>query len=166
MRKERRVAELDNFNEHEGECSCGCGKRVAGTLMLRLQSFVNILEAEEGSRVGCIITSGARCDKTQRAAYEIIWKRQGLTNLEIECMATPESYHLGSRRIDTGVKDDAYAVDVKFFVIRENSKVYLRRAYVAKKAIDSKLFGGVGYKSYEGDGSPFIHLDLGPVRSW
>ena len=36
---------------------------------------------------------------------------------------------------------------------------------VAQMAIDSRLFGGVGWKIY-GPAKRFVHLDIGPVRTF
>lgn len=145
----RRKVELPNFSEHEGECSCGCGKKVSDNLMLRLQMLVFRMSVAFNAKVTCVITGGARCLKKQAEVYK------GKDPI-------PTSYHTGKNRDGEG---DSEAVDVKFFC--HSSKygaVPVRREAAALAAKQSNLFGGVIHKRYEGDDSEFIHLDMGPVR--
>lgn len=145
----RRKVELPNFSEHEGTCSCGCGKRVSDDLMLRLQMLVFRMSVAFNAKVTCVITGGARCLKKQADVYK------GKDPV-------PTSYHTGIKRDGEG---DSAAVDVKFFC---NTSKYgvapVRREVAALAAKQSNLFGGVIHKLYDGDNSEFIHLDMGPVR--
>lgn len=154
--KPRRVVALPNFSPTEGQCNCGCGKITSDVLMLRLQCFIFVLEAQLKSKVKCHITGPARCKAKQIQVY--VDKGYAVENV-------PGSYHLGSNR---GVGDDGNpgeAVDVCMFQINDSGKsVPIPRAVVAYAAKKSGLFGGVIHKIYEGDGFEFVHLDMGPVR--
>jgi uncharacterized protein YcbK (DUF882 family) len=55
------------------------------------------------------------------------------------------------------------AVDIVVEVFMEREWARVSKQHLAELAIESKLFGGVGWKIY-GPTSSFVHLDLGPVR--
>lgn len=150
IKKVRRFVELSNFSSTEGECSCGCHKRIADELMIRNQAFVYILSAKFGCLIRCRITGGARCLKKQKAVYD----GKGIT-------PTPTSYHTGKNRDGVG---DSYAYDAEYDKYENNQWVTIPREVVAYVAKESKLFGGVIHKLYVGDSSDFVHFDLGPVR--
>ena len=138
---------LKNFHRTEADCRCGCGKKTAPELLLRLQAFLFIVEREYGVPVRCIISGSARCDKR---------------NAEVYGGKDVPSYHRGmSRGKARGEVGAAVDVVVEVFLEREWARV--SKQHLAELAIESKLFGGVGWKIY-GPTSSFVHLDLGPVR--
>ena len=147
--KPRFMVQLRNFSEFEADCSCGCGFSPDPELMLRLQSFIYYLERIYGCSVRCIISGGARCARHNKVVYG------GL--------AQP-SYHCGPNR---GSKKDEYgwAVDAIFQIAPRGDWARIDKHAAAQHAIESKLFGGVGWKVY-GPSSQFVHLDLGPVRTF
>ena len=146
---ERLKVELRNFNIEEGKCSCGCGKITAPELMLRLQAFIFYLESIYICPIRCLITGGARCNKHQ---------------LDVYGGKKVESYHCGPRR--GKVPDpEGWATDVIVEIKPRDSWVRIAKHQLAEHAINSKLFGGVGWQIY-GPASGFLHLDMGPVRTF
>lgn len=143
---------LPNFSVDEAKCSCGCGKDADDRLMLRLQVFIFTLIEIWGCPVRCLITGPARCEENQRRIYG--------TN---EGEPTPESYHLGPSRVDDG--RPGVALDVVIQKLIGGAWLSVQKEHVANLASKSKLFGGIGWKSY-GPEKSFVHLDLGPKREW
>jgi len=146
----RATVSLKNFHSTEADCKCGCGKRTAPELMLRLQAFIFILERIYGSPVRCIISGPARCAR---------W------NAEVYGGKDTPSYHMGMSRGKAKGKEDGAAVDVVVELHLQNAWARISKSELAKLAIESKLFGGVGWKIY-GPAQSFVHLDLGPVRTF
>lgn len=147
--KPRLMVPLKNFHSEEADCSCGCGKITAPELMIRLQAFVFYLERIYSCTVRCHITGGARCVKRNTDEYG--------------GKATP-SYHMGRSR--GKVKDEpGEAVDAVFEICPHGDWARISKDQLAEHAIESKLFGGVGWKIY-GPATRFVHLDLGPVRTF
>lgn len=141
---------LKNFHTTEADCKCGCGKRTAPELMLRLQAFIFIVERIYDTTARCIISGPARCSKR---------------NAEVYGGKDVPSYHRGISRGKAKGKEDGAAVDVIIEVYLQNAWARISKSEVAKLAIESKLFGGVGWKIY-GPAQSFVHLDLGPVRTF
>lgn len=154
--KPRRLVALPNFSPDEGKCNCGCGKITSDIMMLRLQCFIFLLEAQMKCKIRCVITGPARCKAKQIQVY---------TDKGFAVEDVPGSYHLGPNR---GVGDDGKpgeATDVCMYQINaEGESIAIPRAVVASAAKKSGLFGGVIHKIYDGDNSEFVHLDMGPVR--
>lgn len=147
--KERAMVPLKNFHSEEANCSCGCGKHTSPDLMVRIQAFIFYLEAIYGCTVRCIITGGARCPKHNAVIY-------GGKKVP--------SYHMGAHRGE--VKDEpGEALDVVMEICPRGDWARIGKDQLAEHAINSKLFGGVGWKIY-GPASRFVHLDLGPVRTF
>lgn len=146
---DRFTVQLKNFSEFEADCSCGCGLGPDPELMLRLQAFLLIIERIYNCQVRCHITGPVRCIKHNTAEYG--------------GKETP-SYHCG---LSKGKKKDPYgaAVDVRIELFLRGEWVALTKDTVAQMAIDSRLFGGVGWKIY-GPAKRFVHLDIGPVRTF
>lgn len=148
--KERLTVTLKNFSTHEADCQCGCGKITSPELMLRLQAFLYILERIYVCPLRCLITGGARCNAHQKDIY-------GGKKVE--------SYHCGIHR-GRQVDPEGLAVDV---VVEINpigdGWARVSKHTLAKLAVESKLFGGVGWQVY-GPATQFVHLDLGPVRTF
>ena len=150
MKKPRLKAETENFHETELDCKCGCGKKTHPKMALLLQAFVYILEAIFKTSVRCIVHSGARCYKHHKKYSK-----------------DETSFHLGVNRLDEG---PGAAIDCHFEMLRINDGgsigwTVIDKNVIAELAIDSKLFGGVGWKSYPKDWV-MVHFDLGPVRTW
>lgn len=143
------MVHLKNFHETEADCRCGCGKKTNPELMLRLQAFLLILEREFNTSTRCVISGPARCDRR---------------NAEVYGGKEVESYHRGLHRGKVKGEEGA-AVDVVVEVFIQNTWVRISKARLAELAIESKLFGGVGWKIY-GPTQSFVHLDLGPVRTF
>jgi len=142
---------LRNFRQGEGDCKCGCGKKLAPELLLRLQAFIYFLEAELGLPTRCNINSGARCIPHNTATYKGI--------------PTP-SFHVGKSR---GLSEIAYefgaAADIHVEVCLHDKWITVDKSKLAAFAIATRLFGGVGWKIY-GDSQNFVHVDLGAVRTF
>lgn len=150
MRPNRQIVPLRNFNPNEFICNCGkCNKSIDPELMVRLQAFIYVLEREFDCPVKCIISGPARCEDQNRLVYGGRFQ---------------PSYHMGMSR---GSKVDTHgaAVDVTMSAYIRDSWTQIAKDRVAKLAIESKLFGGVGWKIY-GPESKFVHFDLGPVRTF
>jgi uncharacterized protein YcbK (DUF882 family) len=147
--KPRLMVPLKNFHSEEADCSCGCGKITTPALMIRLQAFIYLLERIYDCQVRCHITGGARCVKHNTELYE--------------GKVTP-SYHLGMAR---GKLKDEYgaAVDIVMEICPRSDWARISKDKLAEHAIESGLFGGVGWKIY-GPATRFVHLDLGPVRTF
>lgn len=157
MRPDRMIVPLRNFNHREPVCKCGeCGKGTDPELMVRVQAFIYILEAIYDAGVRCFITGPARCIPHHINVY----RAMGVNDFR-------ESYHMGENRGRNRPTDDpeGKAVDCVFEFYRNSTWNTIDKAIIAKHAIDSKLFGGVGWKIY-GPNSRFTHLDLGPVREF
>jgi uncharacterized protein YcbK (DUF882 family) len=76
------------------------------------------------------------------------------------------SYHRGMSRGKGKVRNElGVAVDVVIEVFLEREWARVGKTRLAELAIESKLFGGVGWKIY-GPNHSFVHLDLGPVRTF
>jgi hypothetical protein len=146
----RATVPLRNFHTTEADCKCGCGKRTAPELMLRLQAFLYILERIYDVPLRCHITGPARCNKR---------------NAELYGGKDVPSYHRGMSRGNAKNKEDGAAVDVIVELQLQKAWARISKSELAKLAIESKLFGGVGWKIY-GPAQSFIHLDLGPVRTF
>ena len=123
--------------------------------MVRLQAFIYIIEREFKAPVRCWVDGPARCIPQNINVY----KDLGVTGYR-------ESYHVGMSR-GRGGKEDQYgaAVDVRIEIFTGKAWVRIAKERIAKLAIESKLFGGVGWK-ISGPASVFTHLDLGPVREF
>jgi uncharacterized protein YcbK (DUF882 family) len=145
----RKMVPLKNFHETEDFCRDGCGKQTHPELMLRLQAFLFIIERIYNAPVRCHLTGPARCDKR---------------NAEVYGGKEVESYHRGMSRGKIKGEPGA-AVDVIVEVYLQNSWARISKAKLAELAIESKLFGGVGWRIY-GPAASFLHLDLGPVRTF
>lgn len=145
----RALVRLRNFSEFEADCKCGCGLPTSPELLLRIQAFIYILERHYDCPVRCIITGGARCIKHNTAEYKGV--------------PTP-SYHCG---ISKGAKKDweGAAVDMVMEIQPRKDWARITKAELAKQAIDSKLFGGIGWKKYGSD-CRFLHVDLGSERTF
>lgn len=152
MRANRLHVPLRNFHETEANCQCGCGKPTDPELMVRVQAFIYYLERTLQQPVRCLITGPARCDAQNRRVYE---------------GNNPDTYHKGIERIDQGSAFPGAAVDVVMQVLPPGSGVWksIPKEDVAGYAQESKLFGGVGWRVYGGLFN-FVHLDLGPVRTF
>lgn len=150
MRPNRQIVPLRNFNPDEFICKCGrCGKSTDPELMVRLQAFIYFLEREFQGDARCIITGPARCEEHNRTIYG---------------GRLQPSYHMGMNRGNTPDTHGA-AVDVVVDVYLRDSWTRIAKTRLAELAVESKLFGGVGWKIY-GPQSQFVHLDLGPVRTF
>lgn len=132
--KARRTIETENFSEREGECKCGCGMQLGDKIVLLLQAFVHVVERNVDAEVECIINSGARCPKHNKA----------------EGGAT-DSRHLHGD-----------AVDVIFRRRNGGVTVQIPNTVIAKLAISSGLFGGVGSIQYQRESRNLVHLDARP----
>ena len=156
MRPNRQIVPLRNFNPDEFLCKCGrCNKSTDPELMVRLQAFIYIVEREFKAPVRCWIDGPARCIPHNINVY----KRLGVTEYR-------ESYHVGMSRGRGGIEDQCgAAVDVRIEIHTGKDWVRIAKERIAELAIESKLFGGVGWKIY-GPASVFTHLDLGPVREF
>jgi hypothetical protein len=117
--------------------------------MHRHQALLLSLEDFYGCPVRCLITGGARCNKHQ---------------LEVYSGKKVESYHCGPRR-GKQVDPEGWAVDVVVEINPRGDWVRISKDRLAQHAIESKLFGGVGWKIY-GPATQFVHLDLGPQRTF
>lgn len=148
-KKPRLIVGMENFHSTELDCSCGCGKKTHPKLGLLLQAFIYILEAIYGTSVKCIVHSGARCKA----------KHSSISDDET-------SFHMGLTRLDEG---PGAAVDCHFEMLIAGKGlpkwVVIPKNEVAKHAITSKLFGGVGWKIYPKIWR-MVHLDMGNVRIW
>lgn len=147
--KPRLIVPLKNFSEEEANCRCGCGFSPEPELMLRLQAFIFYLERVYNAPVRCFITGPVRCLKQNKEVYG------GLSE---------PSYHCG---LSKGSHKDIHgaAVDVIIEIYIQGQWVRASKNQVAEYAIESKLFGGVGWKKY-GSAHQFVHLDIGPVRTF
>jgi len=149
MRPNRQIVPLRNFSPEEFICTCGrCGKSTDPELMVKVQAFIYILERQFNAPIRCFVTGPARCESK---------------NLELYGKFSP-SYHMG---INRGLTHDTHgaAVDCVFQVFIRDAWADVSKHAAAQHAIESKLFGGVGWKIY-GSESKFVHLDLGPVRTF
>jgi hypothetical protein len=147
--KEPLMVRLKNFHAAEADCQCGCGKHTTPELMLRLQALILILEDFYSCPVRCHVTGGARCNKHQ---------------LEVYSGKKVESYHCGPRR-GKQVDPEGWAVDVVVEINPRGDWARISKDRLAQHAIESRLFGGVGWKIY-GPATQFVHLDLGPARTF
>lgn len=140
---------LRNFIDSEHDCRCGCGFKTDPELLLKLQAFIYILERIYGCSVRCFISGPARCVKHNTAEYKGKFT---------------ESYHCG---INRGRKPSEYgaALDIIAEICPRGDWARISKDALAKHAIESKLFGGVGWKIY-GPAMPFVHVDLGPARTF
>lgn len=149
MKPDRQIVPLRNFSPDEFICTCGhCGKSTDPELMVRLQAFIYILERHYNAPVRCHVTGPARCESKNLQIYGKF----------------KESYHMGKHR---GLQPDTHgaAVDCIFQVFTLDSWADITKHTAARLAVESKLFGGVGWKIY-GPESKFVHLDLGAVRTF
>ena len=150
MRPNRQIVPLRNFNPNEFLCKCGrCNKSTDPELMVRLQAFLYIVEAEHNAPVRCFITSPARCEEHNARIYGGEFR---------------QSYHMG---INRGLKPDTHgaAVDVIIEVLIADKWLRIEKERAAELAIKSNLFGGVGWQIY-GTQSRFLHLDMGETRTF
>jgi len=147
--KPRAIVQLRNFSEFEADCECGCGFPTSSELLIRLQAFIYYLERVYSCSVRCVISGPARCRKHNKEVYggKVV-----------------PSYHSGYSK---GLKTDSEgaALDCVFEICPRGDWARIGKDQLAKHAIDSKLFGGVGWKIY-GPEKQFVHLDLGPVRTF
>lgn len=128
----RRQVQLENYSQNEGDCTCGCGMKLDGRFMIRLQAFIYRLENLYGCEVRHRITSGARC-KSKNDATE------------------------GSARFSQHL--NGLATDGHFDRMVSGKWREIPVLDIADQAIQSRLFTGIGWRKYESD---FIHLDARP----
>lgn len=133
-----RIIGLSNYAEKEGDCECGCGLKMTDDLVLALQAFNAILSRVYGCPVRHLVTSGARCAKRNAATPN----------------SSPFSQHV------LGLAADGYW-EKKNTHPANNPYSQCLTENVAAEALRSGLFGGVGWKMYEGT-SGIIHLDIRP----
>ena len=148
MRPNRLNVPLRNFARGEADCRCGCGKEPDPELMVRAQAFIYYLEAVYSAPIRVIVTGPVRCGEHNKAVYG--GERR-------------ESYHVGIERVENG--QPGAAIDGRYQICKNETWENLDKAHVAQHAVDSKLFGGVGWMIY-GSGQNFVHTDIGPVREF
>lgn len=146
----RFMAPLPNFSEDEGKCKDWCGKDTSPKLMIILQCFIWYLENLTGKKVRCLITGPARCTNKQTQVYGG------------KC---PPSYHMGQDKVDKGTIDPGVAADCVFQTREKDGWLTIPKAEAAAAAQNFGLFGGIGWKKY-GPSLKFVHLDLGPKRTF
>lgn len=128
-----RVVILPNFrNPNETKCKCGCGLEVEPAILILVQAFIFFLVRKFKCRISFEVHSGARCPKHNK---------------------------------DEGGEDNSQhvklcALDGCFFMVSEDGKrTQISNATIAKLAIESYLFTGIGYQSYVKQGKNLVHLD-------
>ena len=130
-----------NYSEKEGNCKCGCGAELSPRLLIANQAFIFILERKFKAKVRHIITSGSRCPEHN--------EKEG---------GSPTSQHIDNLATDG--------------IFQENSSgpwKQISNDLVARIAIKSGLFGGVGWQLYKDQNKNLIHLDIRPgdrVKVW
>lgn len=149
MRPNRKLIPVENFHPDEFKCRDGCGKDTHPVLILCVQAFIYILTVKRGRLIRCIVSGPARCDARNIVTYK---------------GRNPDTYHKGLLKIDEGLDSFGAAVDCVF---QEwlGRWVTIPKAEVAREAIVSLLFGGVGWQKYP-EAYTFVHFDLGPVRQF
>lgn len=148
MRPNRAVVRLENFDPSEFLCRCGCGKDVSETLKIKVQAFIYKLIATYHTPIRCVISGPARCQAHNARAG-----------------GAARSLHQGHGGIDLGAEFPGAAADCVFMMLGRAGWFIIPKADIARHAIESKLFGGVGHKVYNPKFT-FVHLDEGLPREF
>lgn len=130
------MVDLPNYRDDEGICACGCGKISGDEIMAAGQALCRILSRRyNGAGIRHLITSGARCKAKNEATIG----------------SAQYSYHLVGA-----------ALDGTFWwreIPGRSAWAMIPCDEVARIAVASGLFGGVGWRKYNG---AFVHLDTRP----
>lgn len=140
--RRRRAVDLPNYRDDEGICSCGCGKASGDEIMMACQALCRILSRRyNGAGIQHRITGGARCKRKNEATIG----------------SAQYSYHLIGAALDGTFWWRDIPSGPAWAMIPCDE--------VAKVAVASGLFGGVGHRKYK---EAFVHLDTRPgiVVEW
>lgn len=150
MRPNRKMVPVENFGADEFKCRCGCGKDVHPILVVCVQALIYQISFIRGRAIRCIVSGPVRCDSRNTAIYK---------------GRNPASYHKGINGINEGTDEPGAASDCVFRELIAGRWETIPKAVVAQYAIESGMFGGVGWQIYPANFT-FVHLDIGPVRTF